>query len=186
MTRSVAARAACIVVAALACSGCGTRSGPLRLTSYHDPYFPETYPLKLDQAVYYQDRSGDMHLAGHLLRPSDANTAALEQWLHVHVFWRPRPGKTRDNPTSLDATIRFVQQTRTGPVSYIGSAFAYPDVGRDGRTKFSIESSRLKCSDASNDPLGECKIVGDVTARENQNVAVDLMRQIDRLGAPRE
>src|SRR5262245_45892838 len=83
-----------ILVAAIAALavGCAKPGGHLRAVSFADPYFPETSTFELIDCTYRVDPGGDIHIAGHAKPGPD--DSRLDAWLHIHVYWKPKPGKT--------------------------------------------------------------------------------------------
>lgn len=170
------------------CCGCSSGASRLELVSYKDPYFPERYTLVLDECAYDVDAGGDYHIVGRSSDQPDPDAGPVEQLLHVHLFWRPRPGKTHDNPTSVDAVIRYVIATHDGLAVYSGTGFIYPKRDRVSDTiRAAVENARLRLVEQRGQPpdlLGEARLTGTLAARDDANAAVNLMRTLDLLTAP--
>lgn len=175
--------AALLAVGSIGCN----RASSLTLTSYRDPYFPESYELHPDTCVYRKDRSGDYHVLAHSVHAAEGeSTQPVEQWMHVHVYWRPRPGKTVDDPSSLDATLTYVVSSGDTKSSYSGSAFAYPDKARySDDLILSIEGARMTPASAppTGELLGATRVVGKVRAQSDATRSVDLQRQMQLMMA---
>lgn len=178
-----------LCAAALLSAGCASR-GKVALQSYKDAYFPETHEIAFDECVFRKDAGGDFLVVGYLgaWQPPDLDHP-VEQWLEIHTFWRPKPGKTRDNPTGTSATLRLVLADDKGRVVYSGAGFVYPSTSRfTKRMQFSIEGARLSPESTSGDThefLGEIRLNGKITADPDEHRAIDLARQIDVLLRPR-
>lgn len=174
------------VVASL--SACQSNSR-VDLISYKDPYFPENYHFAPESCAYRTDGGGDCHVVARATGGDDEQSAT-QQWLHVHIFWKPRPGKTRDNPTSMDAVIRYAIRTPRGTSLYTGTGFAYPSRRSiDGRLAVSIESGRMSVRSQSGNEaemLGETRLRGRLLAASDSAVALDLLRQLDTVLADQE
>ncbi len=164
--------------------GCRGPSASLEITSYKDPYFPETYVVELADCAYYVDSSGDYHVVGRAVHtPEDDSGGTIEQLLHVHLFWRPWPGKTFDNPTSVDATLRYAIVTESGVAVYSGTGFLYPRKRRmSDDVVAKIEGARLHLDFQAGDSpelLGAARLAGTLVAERNASLAVDLRRRLD-------
>jgi hypothetical protein len=165
-------------------AGCGRPAASLEITSYKDPYFPETYEVALNDCAYYIDPGGDYHVVGRAEHtPADSSGASVTQLVHVHMFWKPRPGKTFDNPTAVDATIRYAIVTDAGTVVYCGTGFVYPKKRwLSAKLIAKVESARLRMESQCGDPpelLGVARVAGKLTAEDNPALAVDLRRQLE-------
>lgn len=168
---------------ALATTGC-IRPSRLDLVSFKDPYFPEKFTLSLDQCVYREAPGGDFDIVGHAERPAVDNTPASEQFLHIHLFWKPRPGKTYDNPSSVDAIVRYTIVTPNGTRIYSGAGYAYPERPRFGPDLLvKLESARLRpadgAADAPDEILGETRATGTLAVTRDDQAAVDLIREAE-------
>lgn len=181
MTDCPRCRATCLVVLAAIAAGCNPTVSRLSLVSYQDPYFPEHYSLRPVQCAYYVDRGGDQHILARAESPMSAGT--VDQLLHVHVFWRPRPGKTRDDPSTVDAVLRYALVTNEGAALYCGTGFVYPRRNRlDGSLDVLIESARLRLEHVrgqASDVLGETRVSGSLRALPDPAAAVDLLRTFE-------
>lgn len=176
----------CCVAAFL--PACGSEGGRISIVSFADPYFPETTQNEMHRACYYADPSGDIHLACDTAGTAKSNDQAAA-FLRVHIYWRPKPGKTHDDSTSADATIRYLVLTPQGARLYTGSAFVFPQIQRSsGLLTARIESARLRPATKEGQPpesLGEAKLTGVLTARPDRSGTIDLAGEMDR-AAPQE
>lgn len=137
----------------------------------------------MGRACYHADPSGDIHLAcqtGGAAQASDQPAA----FLRVHIYWRPKPGKTHDDPSSADATIRYLVLTPQGARLYSGSAFVFPQIHRSsGLLTARIESARLRpvtTEGQAPDSLGEAKLSGVLTARPDRSGTIELAGEMNR------
>lgn len=181
--------------------------------SRKDPFFPELLETTLDKCVYRIDSSGQVHIAGRTgteaaTRRATARTTreavggtttlpasvgagphgAIEQLLHVRMFFTPRPGKTAADPTMIDAHLRYLIVTAGGTALYGGTGFVTVDTPkRDQPMRVHVESSQLKLLHTTGDPppdLGELRIRGKLRAQSDPTAAVDLLREIDQRAGP--
>jgi hypothetical protein len=171
--------------------GCARSAGTLELTSHKDPYFPESYRVELGECAYYMGPDGDYHIVGRACHATEDNPdGEITQLLHVHLFWRPRPGKTFDNPSTVDATIRYAILTKQGVAVYCGTGFVYPKKRRfSDQLVVQIENARLRLEAQHGDApdlLGNARVVGELLARNNAALAVDLRRELDLCAARSE
>jgi hypothetical protein len=178
-----------LLMSVLFLSACARPTASLQLTSYKDPYFPETYDVKLADCAYYVGPGGDYHIAGRASHTPDDGGGAITQLLHVHMFWKPWPGKTFDNPTTVDATIRYAIVTERGAAVYSGTGFVYPKKRRFSDDVIAkVEVARLSLESESGDPpelLGSARLAGKLMAKDDASLALDIRRQLDlRAGSP--
>jgi len=163
-------------------AGCG-RPSALRLTSYRDPYFPETFDVRLDECAYCLGPGSDYHIVGRALHTPADGGASVEQLVYVHMFWKPWPGKTFADPTMVDATIRYALVTEQGVAVYSGTGFVFPRQRRfSDELLVEIEDARLRVDCLSGEPpelLGAARVAGRLRARHDAGLAVDLRRRVE-------
>ena len=177
------------VSAVLLAVGCGRPHARLELTSFKDPYFPETYCVDLNQCAYYQGPSGDYHIVGRAENTPAEGEPSVTQIIHIHMFWQPRPGKTVSNSTSVDAVIRYAILTDQGAALYSGTGFVYPKKRRMSDDIIAkLEVGRLRIDQEVGEApelLGAARVVGTLVSQPDAAMTVDLRRQIDvRFGPP--
>lgn len=181
MTRTSSAIAV-LLVGILA--GCRSGDSRLEVTSLRDPYFPETYTLQLDDCHYHVDGGGDILIGAVTHQGLGDGRIPLEQVLTLRVYWRPRPGKTHDDPTTSDALIDYGVYTENGMVRYEGTAFAYvnkPDAR--GRRRIDLENARLKIRETHGqapDVLGGARLHGVLYAEPDSTAALNVSRRLGR------
>ena len=167
---------------ALLLLGCGPRVSSLEFTSFKDPYTPERYSLVLDECAYLTGPGDDYHIVGHAAH-TPAGGGEIQQYVHMHVFWKPWPGKTFDDSSSVDATIRYAIVTPQGAAVYCGTAFVYPKVkGPNDRVIAKVEDGRLRLESQQGQPtdvLGPTRVRGTLIARKNASLAMDLRRRLE-------
>jgi len=176
----IARRFVVLVLGAGLVSGCA--SSVIELTSYKDPYFPEHYQARLDECAYYLDPDGDIHAVGRSQHNDEHGT--LTQLVHVHIFWKPWPGKTPADQTATDAVIRYILARPSGRAVYEGTGFAFPRKQRGGELQIAIESAALRPLSQSGelpDVLGTARLVGLLRAVDRPGTAAHLIREMDRL-----
>ncbi len=175
------------LIALLGLVGCASESR-LRLTSYKDPYFPETYTAEFREAGFRTLPTGDVLLSAYA-GTAAADSGAVRQWLCVHAFWRPQPGKTFAHPTSTNATIRYVVASEAGVASYEGTGFIYPvPRSADADWRATLETAALQLVETRGDPpdlFGDARLIGKIHATPNATRAVDLEREMLAVGAAR-
>lgn len=181
MTRTFALMLPLIVLLA-GCRG----GGSLNVTSLKDPYFPERYTVGFDECAVHVAPGGDLHfLARTTQQPRNALVGPITQYLHVHMFWRPRPGRTFDNPTAQDSTVQFLITTPSGCALYEGTGFVYadPKKGR-GDLRATLEQAGLRpagATDSTVELLGETRMTATLRAARNSGQAVDMLRKFEQL-----
>lgn len=176
-----------IVLAALAALqfGCGPRHSAAELKSFKDPYFPEIYTINFDECVYRIDPSGDHHLAAVATHRMSDDSAEIRQFLDVRVYWKPVPGKTPSNSTTLDAMLRYAIQTPSGIAIYKGSGFVYLKKRRwSDKLIGRLEAGSLRLETqlgSAAEFIGDSTITATLIARPDSNRTIDLMREIELL-----
>lgn len=169
--------------------GCQQPASELELRSYKDPYFPEPYHLTLQNCVFRVDASGDRHIAARAFRATgESESGPITQFLHVHLFWQPKPGRTFANSTGVNALMRYVIVTPTGTAAYAGTGFVYPKGQRGETLTAEIESASLRLESQSGTPaevLGDVRLHGTLVARRDEPATVDLIGELDRHAAGR-
>jgi len=162
--------------------GCADRSSNLRITSYADPFFPDTYRVTFDRAAWRIDGDGDYHFAAIATQPAeDPRRSPIEQLLHVHMFWKPWPGKTPDNPTGADALVRYAIVSDSGTEMYRGTAFVYVR-RRPFRRQCAvqIEGGQMhRVGTGGSALLGDSRIKGRLYADDNPGLVVEVARRLD-------
>lgn len=164
--------------------GCSNPFAPsaLELTCYKDPYFPEKYEVRFSQAAYRTDSTGDSHLVARTTRDADDGAGPVTQLLHARMFWHPKPGKTFDNPTTVDAMFEYAVITDRGAALYRGTGFIFPTRRKlDNAIVARIESARLRLVSTTGEPpesLGETRARGSIVAQDRPALAVDLAREL--------
>jgi hypothetical protein len=154
------------------------------LVSYKDPYFPEPYTVEFSQCAYQVDNCGDYHFVGRATRePVDGGSGRITQLLYVHLFWRPRPGKTFADKTNSNATIRYAIVTDSGVAVYAGTGFVYPKRKRFGSDVVAtLERARLRLESLvgqAPELLGEARLTGKLVARQDPNLTMDVRRELE-------
>lgn len=201
----------------------GCAASEVRLVSYLDPYFPETYELRFDEVVYWQSATGDLHIVAVRVPPGRRGATPAEEppvdgaagssagmhddvvlvadenapeagvlawppagevahYLSLRMFWRPQPGKTPANSTTMNVILQYVVAGPTGALAYTGTGFAYPE-GDAGRTlRIALESGRLQLEARSGDlrdGLGNVRITGQLLARHDRAQAASWLREAE-------
>ena len=166
----------------LSVGGCQRPAGELELTSYKDPIAPQVFEVKLWEGAYYPGPGGDYHIVGRAVHESSEETGEISQLLDIHMFWRPRPGKTFDNASSIDATLRYAILTDQGAAIYAGTGYVYVKKIRGEKLKIELEGGRLQLTahdGTAPEILGAARIIGELTALPDSGLAMELRREID-------
>lgn len=164
------------VVAMVGLSGCGTPGMALRSAQGKgtlDPNFTtRCYIPTEDKAgadVYLTD------LPPELWRP-DSDLAGISGTIvHVHLFLRPKAGKTPQAETASNLNIRYVVIGKGAVGVYAGGGFLLPS-GTPGDETFGgrIDRASLRLSRAGEgfkDLLGPCELSGRFRAERNETAA---------------
>lgn len=177
-------RAALLAAGLGALLGCGCRrpDAGLRIVSYRDPSAPKTYRVRFTQACYDRDAAGDLRFAARATSTDPETSTTVEQFLWLRLTWVPIPGKTYDDPSSINATLEYVIRTPNGEARYVGTGFAYPYHQRfSDAIRLSIERAELRPVGRRGDVpdlLGQARLTGTLLARPDAATCVDLRRQM--------
>ncbi len=176
------ARWTTLALCAASCCGCIQKPIAVRLISYKDSAAPREFQFTPDECVFRVESSGDQHVLARAVR-SSVDSEWVEQLLYVHIFWRPNPGKTFDNSSSVNATLLYVIRTDRGEVVYSGTGYVYAFSPRGtSDLMVSIEDARWRLSHSRGDVpelLGETRVAGRLVARQDTSRAVELLRRIE-------
>lgn len=168
-----------LVLAALAGAVTGCHHSSLELISYQDPYFPERYVWSLDTCAYREGPTGDLHIAGRSERKTDTGTTT--QLLHIHVFWKPWPGKTPADDTTTTALVTYAVANEQGVAVYRGTGFVFPR-RRGGGLQVDVGAARLHLTSRRGDipdTLGDARVSGRLYPRADAARTADLMRELE-------
>lgn len=171
----------------LAGTGCAPAQPELELVSYRDPHFPQKLTPKFELCAYRTEARGDVDIVARAASERVGESEPATHYLHIRRFWRPHPGKTPDNPSVTDATLRYLIVGSSGRVLYTGTGFAYaPHKQRRGDLTVELERGVLQLDSTlgeGSDLLGECRISGKLKAADDRNRAVDLLREMELAAA---
>lgn len=183
--RRVMSNWAVLSLCAASLVGCRTRASTLELVSLKDPYFPETYRVTFDECVVWKDATGGRHFVARAASPlSDESDEQIEQILDAHLFWKPNPGRTPANPTTMNVTLRYIIQSPNGFALYTGTGFVYLKKKKRWSDVLigELENGHLNLDSQMGDVpdlLGTARVTGTLYARPDGNRAVALIREID-------
>lgn len=170
-----------LAAAAAVLGGCASQS-MVELVSYQDPYFPDRYELRFDECTHRFESSGDVHVVG--LATNDDGESPMSQYLHVHMYWEPRPGKTPAESSTSNATLCYIVATEDGVATYEGTGFAFPKRKRNGTLVVNIESARLHLKWQRGDVpdvLGDTRVSGKLVSQQNPGTTSHRIREMDLL-----
>ena len=159
-------------------AGCAKPS--VEFVSYKDPYFPEKIHIQFEDCAYWIEPGGDIRVAGRATQTTDNGT--ITHYLLVHIFWKPKPGKTYANATATDATYRYILAGDDGAALYLGTGFAFPRDPSAGKMLVGLDQARLRLESKRGevpDLLGDTRLSGKVVARNDAAQAVDLIREAE-------
>ncbi len=172
-----------LAIGLLATLVCGCGGSLVRLVSYRDPYFPEHYHVNLASCAYRTEPGGGIQAVGRGIQQTKQGTTT--QYICIHIFWKPIPGKTPADSTMTDAILRYVVSNGDGVAVYIGTGFAYPQPALGGGMDIALESGRLRLQSRSGmeDLFGNTQITGQLKARDDSAAAATLIREAELLAA---
>jgi hypothetical protein len=166
----------------LVLTGCATAS--LRFTSFKDPFFPERRAVSFPHCDYRTGPTGDIFVTARLSDEQDGHKQT--QYLSMHVFWKPKPGKTWAESSTTDAILRYVVCDESGALVYTGTGFAYPKQTFGGGLEIRIESARLRLESANGeleDRLGDMRLTGTLVPRRDPTATAHLEREAELAAA---
>lgn len=165
------------------CTGCQSSVSSLEYATYRNSPAPLVFGLEVQRCFYRLDAGGDRHITAELRVP-DSDEAGVQRLLHVHMFWRPHPGRTFANETTNNAVLRLVTLAPEGTAVLSGSGFVYPDEEAGGWLIAEIESAGMRLDSTTGDVpvlLGDGRLTGRLIAWRDDNAAMSLIRTVDRL-----
>lgn len=171
--------ASCILLLAFALlsPGCISTYGPLQIQPLQNNN--AVIVPKFSQSYYYFDRDQNLYfiMRGKTIDQSTGKT--IEQIVTFRVFWRPVGGKTSMNPTSINATYRYLLITPDSVGLYEGAGFVRL-WGKNGthKLKARIVQGDLRLTQATSnfvDSIGRGRMRGDFSALYNDVTATDML-----------
>jgi hypothetical protein len=172
-----------MAVAVSGLAGCGPGASRIQIQSYYYGTPPNTLRVGFDECVYRQDPSRDYHIVARSKMSAAAEDAApVEELLEVHVYWRPKPSKTHDDPTSTNATLRYVVRAGKDIAVYAGTGFVYAEKPRfSANLNAAIERADWRLESRSGDmpeALGPARVTGTLIATEDLPRTVELQQGV--------
>jgi hypothetical protein len=140
---------------------------------------------KFTESYYYVDRDETVYFVMRSSTVDKATGKAVEQIATLRVFWRPVGGKTSMDPSSLNATYRYVLMTPDTVGMYEGAGFVRL-WGKNGAKKLEgrLMDGDLRLTQSSAnfvDNLGRARVRGNFAATYDDVKAMDML-----MGAQRE
>ncbi len=168
----------------VSCSACTDNRSSINVLVRDHASTLAGYQIEITDCVYQACGNGDYQILAEATMASRV-TGAVRELLHIHMFWRPRPGKTFAHSSMTNATLRYVVLSDEGHAVYRGTGFAYPKRSRSGnRLKVKLERSLLQPVaqlGVAPELLGPLEFAGVLHVRDNAGQAIELSREIDRL-----
>ncbi|MFQ5425108.1 MAG: hypothetical protein ACE5F9_14170, partial [Phycisphaerae bacterium] len=192
------------VAAAAVLGGCARRTTTcFDVVTFKDPERSDHFSQAFDPGAFAIDaqnrydivfeRRDSVSLSGEE-RPAGSNgdetsLVALSQFIHIRVFWRPRPGSTFAERTQTNANIVYGLRRGDDVISYEGAGFVYFTMSRDEKTiTGAIESATLgpgRSAGRPGDYFGPCHLSGSFTAQADRHRVVSVLHEVvRRLGPP--
>ena len=169
---------------AILLTGCGTLggAGSGRLRSHASG---SILPLKLPTRVYSSEDANSANFYLTDLPPEVWNAGADVSdmsgvLVHVHMFVRPRAGRTPIDDTATTAVVRMMVLAK-GEIGVYGGGGFFVNSGDPGDRKFDggLRGGTMRLISATggfNDRLGPCTFSGEISGSKDQNTAVALDR----------
>ncbi|MCW5775929.1 MAG: hypothetical protein KIS87_05790 [Phycisphaeraceae bacterium] len=183
---------ACVLLASLT-AGCGGRTvlggGSVRVESIDEgTALRPTLRLRAYQA--HDKNTADIYLTDltpEQLEPTVDPTTLAGSIVHVHMFIRPRPGRTPIEGTASTAAIRHVVLANGEVGVYSGGGFMLPSGNAgDGRFGGRISRASLKltrATDGFNDLLGAAEFSGSISAPLDDAMAAKIEALLEEAAA---
>ena len=149
------------------------------------PAFPTRAYTNADEDtadIYLTDLSAEA-LTALLENPGDPSISG--QLVHVHMFVRPKPGRTPIQQTAISATVRHLIVAGGQVGMYTGAGFMFPS-GKPGDSVFggSITRADLRLERATagfTDQLGPAEMTISFGAKRDEELSDELHRRIELL-----
>ena len=180
-------------------AGCGSsRGGEVEMACQGQKH---TYIQKFNEAYYAVSKEGDYDAIfvdnamerkyeqpkkkkkGNALAPTAL--APMRQVMHVHLYWRPMSGATK-NPAAINASIDWYVLGPDGSkemLVYEGAGLVSVDESeeqehvvliRDGQIRPKMRRGNL------NDPVGAASLTAEVTARRNDSRVREIVAEMEK------
>ena len=173
--------------------GCGARTvlggGAVRVESIDEG--TALRPTLRLRAYRAEDRNiADIYLTDltpEQLEPTVDPTTLAGSIVHIHMFLRPRPGRTPIEGTASTAAIRHVVLANGEVGVYSGGGFMLPSGnigdGRFGGRIFRATLKLTRATDGFNDLLGAAEFSGAVTAPLDDAMAAKIEALLEEAAA---
>ena len=192
---------AALILCAVGCRPVDTR---FQVVAFRDPAHPETLSEHFNRGSFLINAENNYEIVFEIPPASisssqpaatdqngnfaEAEPVWMSQFIHIEVFWRPRPGTTYAESTQTNANILYCIATGDGAISYEGAGFVYLDLSRDGqRLSGTLESSTLypaRFTKAPTDLFGPCRMTGTFQALRGRPEVARVQQILRRLLGP--
>ena len=173
-----------IAVTTALLTGCAPTANRVEVTSYRDPYFPETFVMHPTTCTYRTDTGGDVHLVAQAQHTTDEQVR--NEYLHVHIYWQPRLGTTWAESSTSNALLEYAVADADGLAVYRGTGFVFTERQRDGKIEANIESARLQLDRTQGDLpdfLGGAALTGHLLAKPDDYATAQTLREMELLAS---
>lgn len=171
-----------LLLAAALLAGCQQRDRGVNVTVVTPGAPDTTFRSPFDDCAYVRNADHDYHVLAHSMTVSRV-TGGLSELIQANIYWRPRPGRTGDHPTSADAIIRYIVVADDGLAIYRGTAYVYPKLNKHtGTLTVLIERATLELEDEfGHSPAGATtiRLSGRLHAADDPGRAVELRRRVE-------
>lgn len=128
--------------------------------------------------LYRVDRDGDLYFTSQSIGVDRVTGKQVKQILLVRVFWVPKGGKTSLDPSSLNATMRYLVIGPDSMGQYEGAGFVRLEdkVGK-AKMRIRIMDADLRLTEKTEnfaDTLERSRVRGGLTARRDEERALEM------------
>ena len=173
-----------------AAGGCRTPVTQLHILALRDPSMPRQYYSRFDESSYRFDALGNLDLVLRGMNESSTDTGELiTEVVHVHVFWKPIPGRTFANASMTNAKITYAITTEAVAMLYEGGGFLSFKLGRNKESmKGRLESAQLapaRRRGNARDLFGPAQVTGTFSATRNPRQVVRILNELRNQTGPK-
>ncbi len=150
----------------------------LNLTTFDAAGTPQHHYTDFHRASFRRLDDGRLELVLKSDQPSTVDpTQSIAQIMHVNMFWQPVYGRSRAEPTQINAHVQYAIITAPTGVRYDGGAFVTYRMDRQtgeavGRIESGTLSPKLRMGNAA-EPFGPARFTATFRATENPGEVVN-------------
>lgn len=152
----------------------------LNLTTFDAAGTPQHHYTEFRRASFRRLDDGRLELVLKSEQPSTVDpTQSIVQTMYVGMFWQPVYGRSRAEPTQINARVQYAIITAPTGVRYDGGAFVTYRIDRQtgeavGRIESGTISPKYRIGNAA-EPFGPARFTATFRATENPGEVVNTL-----------